>query len=197
MFILQVSLIVCVCQCKVSTAVVISDQFFLRVVSCTWSWELGSSPTRRTPWAGAVSQHRLLLMETRLGHSRYHCHTGSWAGQHGDFLTQAAWHMEMKAGKTLLKRDLAVKRCHLRGVSEELRMPPLERRRKHSKFGLCYFQQVALPPGYECWSHLFCLREEESGGFQKACNELRPAAAMQMYVHCRNIRQILPMICFS
>lgn len=130
MFILQVSLIVCICQCKVSTAVVISDQFFLRVVSCMWSWELGSSPTRRTPWAGAVSQHRLFLMEMRLGHSRYHCHTGSWAGQHGDFLTQAAWHMEMKAGKTLLKRDLAVKRCHLRGVSEELRMPPLERRRE-------------------------------------------------------------------
>lgn len=109
----------CVCQCKVSTAVVISDQFFQRVVSYMWSWELGSSPTRRIPWAGAVSQHRPSLMEMKLGHSRYHCHTGSYAEQHGDSLMQTVWHVEVEAGKTLLKRDLAVKWCHVRGVSKD------------------------------------------------------------------------------
>lgn len=54
-FLLQVCLIMYICQFTVNPLVIISDRSFQRVASYMWSWELGSSRTRRTPWAGAVS----------------------------------------------------------------------------------------------------------------------------------------------
>lgn len=59
---------------------------------------------------------------------------------------------------------------------------------------LIYFQHLALPHGYEYWSYLLCLRERKSGGFHRACDELKLWAAMWMYV-CHGQTEVLDMFC--